>query len=405
MRYRLTDIHIVTCREEETIEKGELLFDENGIIDLGVTVSEDSEEVTVINGVGMTVLPGLIDSHVHLGMDASPDPFAKMKDESPAEIAFKAVQQGYDFIENGITSVRNLGTKYNVDISYRNAVKEGLIKGPNVFAAGRPIVMTGGHGHVMAVEADGVEEVRKAARGQLKSGADLLKVMATGGVLTKGNEPGAVQLSLEEIQCVCEEANKTSKTTAAHTIGTEGIKNAIKAGVTTIEHAYLLDEEAVELMLEKGTYLVPTLLAPRLILDKPGTVPDYMIDKVKKIISEHVKSFKLAYYAGVPIAAGTDAGTPFNYPGLLVDELQLMMDSGMTSYEAIQSATITAGKAVKADSQIGSVEKGKRADLIVVQGNPLEDIQSLKDLHYVFTNGSLAYNQSQSSTKHQELKA
>ncbi|HWO78244.1 MAG TPA: amidohydrolase family protein [Bacillus sp. (in: firmicutes)] len=401
MTVKLTNVRIITFHGEEVIEKGEVLFNEKGILGVGQQLGEGDSAIQEIDGTGMTLLPGLMDSHVHLGMDASPDPFASMKDEGPEEIAFKAVQQGYQFLKAGITSVRNLGTRYNVDISYRNSVSSGAIVGPRVFAAGRPIVMTGGHGHVMAIEADGCDEVRKAARTQLKAGADLLKVMATGGVLTKGNEPGATQFSEEELRCICQEAENASKTTAAHTIGTEGIKNAIRAGVTTIEHAYLLDEEAVELMLKKGTYLVPTLLAPRLILDKPGTVPDYMINKVKKIINDHKVSFQMAYKAGVPIAAGTDAGTPFNVPGLLVNELALMIEYGMTSFEAIYSATLGAARAIKMERELGSIQKGKIADLVVVKGNPLEDIECLREPVYVFANGRLVHQNT--SHKKEEL--
>ncbi|MBZ5199985.1 amidohydrolase family protein [Planomicrobium chinense] len=387
--YKLTNIRILAFGSSDVIESGEVLFNEEGILEVGQTVEGGGGKATLIDGAGMTVLPGLIDSHVHLGMDASPDPFAKMKDESPADIAYRAVQQGTQFLAAGITAVRNLGTRYNADISYRNAVQAGTITGPRVFAAGRPIVMTGGHGHVMAIEADGVDAVTRAAREQLKAGADVLKVMATGGVLTKGTDPGAVQLSEEEMRCVCQEAEHAAKTTAAHTIGTEGIKNAVRAGVTTIEHAYLLDVEAVELMLERGTFLVPTLIAPRLILDQPGSVPDYMVSKVEKIIDDHSVSFQLALEAGVPIAAGTDAGTPFNFPGLLAEELMLMASNGMSNQEAIRSATLMAAKAVKADSLIGSIEKGKLADLLVVEGNPLEDLETLKTPKYVFANGRL----------------
>ncbi|HYK72139.1 MAG TPA: amidohydrolase family protein [Pseudoneobacillus sp.] len=406
MTYKLTNIRILTCVGEEVIDSGEILFNEKGILEVGQQVGEGYTDIEEIDGSGMTVLPGLWDSHVHLGMDASPDPFASMKSDGPEDIAFRAVKQGYEFLKAGITSVRNLGTRFNVDISYRDAVASGTINGPRVFAAGSPIVMTGGHGHVMAIEADGCDEVRKAARSQLKAGADLLKVMATGGVLTKGNkEPGATQFSEEEIRCISQEAEKVSKTTAAHTIGTEGIKNAIRAGVTTIEHAYLLDEEAVDLMLKKGTYLVPTLIAPRLILDKPGTVPDYMIKKLNMIINEHKTSFQMAYRAGVPIAAGTDAGTPFNYPGLMVDEIGLMIEYGMKPYEAIYSATLGSAKAVKMDAELGSIEEGKAADLLVVSGNPLENIESLREPVYVFSNGRNVHQNISQKQPQLEIKA
>ncbi|MBY0121689.1 amidohydrolase family protein [Bacillus sp. S/N-304-OC-R1] len=405
MIYKFMNIRILTCNDEEVIERGEILFNEKSIVGFGHKVDEGYSDVEEIDGTGLTILPGLIDSHVHLGMDASPDPFLSMKDEGPADIAYLAVQQGYEFLKAGITAIRNLGTRYNADIAYRNAVSSGKIIGPKVFAAGSPIVMTGGHGHVMAIEADGCDEVRKAARSQLKAGADLLKVMATGGVLTQGNEPGATQFSEEELRCICQEAAKVSKTTAAHTIGTEGIKNAIRAGVTTIEHAYLLDEEAVELMLKMGTYLVPTLLAPTLILDKPGTVPDYMISKVKKIINDHKISFQMAYKAGVPIAAGTDAGTPFNFPGLLAKELSLMIEYGMTPRKAIYSATLGAAKAVQMDHKIGSIQIGKEADLTIVRGNPLENIHNLCEPVYVFLNGRMVHNNTSHSKTHLEINS
>ncbi|TLS36510.1 metal-dependent hydrolase family protein [Pseudalkalibacillus caeni] len=392
MKTKITNIRLVTCAGDEVIENGEILFDESGILEYDLQI-ETGADVEVIDGAGLTALPGLIDCHVHLGMDCSPDPFKQIAQDDESQTAHLARKQGQEFLKNGITTVRNLGTRYNADIKYRKAIEAGQATGPRIFAAGRPIVMTGGHGHVMAIEADGEAEIRKAARSQLKEGADLLKLMATGGVLTEGNEPGSTQLSEQELSCACQEARNANKTTAAHAIGNEGIKNAIRAGVTTIEHAYLLDEEAVTLMKEKGTFVVPTLIAPTLILDHTEGIPSYMIEQVKELIEDHRVSFKMAHAAGIPIAAGTDAGTPYNYPGLLADELALYVNEGMTNLEAIQSATITAARTVKAEQLIGSLEKGKKADIILVDGNPLEDIVKLKEIRSVFLGGKAVYKQ------------
>lgn len=382
---------VITSGSDGIINNGMVVFDESGIIGVGVNGSIDIKADVEIDGVGITVLPGLIDSHVHLGMDCSPDPFKQIAEDDIVTTAFRAHKQGQEFIKAGITTVRNLGTRYNVDISYRNAIEAGMVTGPRIYAAGQPIVMTGGHGHVMATEVDGIDEIRKAARKQLKSGADLLKLMATGGVLTKGTDPGSTQLSEDEIRCACVEAEHVSKTTSAHAIGCDGIKNAIRAGVTTVEHGTMLDDKAIELMLQKGTYLVPTLIAATLHVDKKDEVPAHIIQKAKELIQEHRKNFRKAYQAGVLIAAGTDAGTPYNYPGLLVNELVMMMEDGMTHLEAIQSATITAAQCVQADDKIGSLEKGKQADLILVRGNPLEDIYSLKQIQEVYINGKSMY--------------
>ncbi|HSU78914.1 MAG TPA: amidohydrolase family protein [Candidatus Angelobacter sp.] len=390
MKTLLDNIRIITSVGDEVIENGAILFDPSGILEIGTTIDAPSD-AQVVDGAGKTVLPGLMDCHVHLGMDCSPDPFKQIAQDDEAKTALLAQKQGLEFLHKGITTVRNVGTRYNADIKYRNAISNGYAVGPRVFASGQPIVMTGGHGHVMAHEADGEAEVRKAARRQIKAGADLLKLMATGGVLTEGNEPGSTQLSEQELRSAREEATHAGKTTAAHTIGNEGIKNAIRAGITTIEHAYLLDEEAVELMKVYGTFVVPTLIAPTLILDHPDAIPSYMIRQVNELIEEHRRSFKMAHNAGIPIAAGTDAGTPYNFPGLLVDELILYVQEGMTPMEAIQAATITAAKTVQADSYIGSLECGKQADLLLVDGNPLENLEYLRDPSAVYLGGKLVF--------------
>jgi imidazolonepropionase-like amidohydrolase len=391
MKTLIRGVRIIDGLHDTVVESGAVLFDETGILQVEHQADAGLDADVVIDGSGMTLLPGLMDCHVHLGMDCSPDPFRSMLFDTEATIALRAHQQGLAFLAHGITTVRNLGTRFNADISYRNAVEDGLIEGPRVYASGKPIVMTGGHGHVFAHEVDGVDEVRKAARAQLKAGADLLKVMATGGVLTKGTEPGATQLSEAELRCACQEAANASKTTACHAIGLEGIKNAIRAGVTTIEHGSYLDEEAIQLMKERGTYLVPTLIAATCIVNhstEDGLSED-MLRKANSFLLEHRANFRKAVQAGVKIVAGTDAGTPFNFPGYLAEELQLMIEGGMTPMAAIQSATRISAECLNIAEQTGTVEVGKWADLLLVEGNPLEDILCLKNVRQVYKGGKL----------------
>lgn len=369
-----------------------IAFDQNSILAVG----DEAEHIgadQVIDGEGKTCLPGMIDCHVHITMDGEADPFQRIAQESQADAALRGLNNAKKHIEAGITTVRNLGSKDNVDIAVRNAINEGIADGPHISASGQPIVMTGGHGHMMAIEADGEDEVRKAARTQLKAEADVLKLMATGGVMTKGVEPGSPQLSEGEMHAACEEASHAGKTTAAHAQGVEGIKNAIRAGITSIEHGIFLDDEAIDMMIQHGTYLVPTLAAPYHIVEKglEAGIPEHAVQKSKGVMESHQNSFRRAYEAGVKIASGTDAGTPFNEHGDFFTELRLMVESGMSVKDALHSSTVVASNALNIGEVTGSLEKGKWADLVLVNGNPFEDLSALKHVDQVFKKGVEAF--------------
>ncbi|WP_085524602.1 metal-dependent hydrolase family protein [Tuberibacillus sp. Marseille-P3662] len=382
----------------QSLTQTSLLFDETGILDVGEHVNHQDTD-HVISGEGLTGVPGLIDSHVHLSMDGNPDPFRERVENLEADDAYKAMRNATKQLESGVVTVRNVGSKYNVDIALRNAIAKGLVDGPRIAASGEPIVMTGGHAHSMAIEADGVDEVRKAARKQLKSGADLLKLMATGGVMTPGVDPNSPQLGEDELRAASVEATHAGKITAAHAQGIDGIKNTIRAGITTVEHGIYLDDEAIEMMLEYGTYLVPTLVAPYNIVEHglDAGIPEYAVEKSKRVMARHQESFYKAYQAGVKIAAGTDAGTPFNFHGKFVKELELMVDNGMSPGDVLRSATLTAAQAMKIDAQTGSLEVGKACDLLIVEGNPLEDMASLRNVVAVYKEGQCLFNQKESS--------
>jgi imidazolonepropionase-like amidohydrolase len=346
------------------------------------------------NGVdlaGHTLLPGLINSHVHLCLGAEADPARAMREEPLALTAIKALLRARETARAGVTTVRDLGGREYAELAARRAIQEGLIDGPRIVAAGRPVCMTGGHGHWLGREADGPDDARKAVREQLKAGADVIKIIATGGVLTPGVEPGSPQMTFEEMRAAIEEARKAGRRTAAHAMAATGISEAIDAGITSIEHGVYLTEEIVAHMRRDGTFLVPTLNAPAAIATGglAAGIPEYMVRKSEQVVPPHVASFQLAHRAGVRIAAGADSGTPLNFHGSLMPELTLMVKYGMTPLEVIQAATVTAADCLGLGEVTGRVAPGYVADLIAVAGDPAERIETLADLKLVLVNGRI----------------
>jgi imidazolonepropionase-like amidohydrolase len=338
---------------------------------------------------GHTLLPGLINCHVHLCFGAEADPVRPLREEPVGLTAIKALLRARQTVEAGVTTVRDLGGRDYVEIAARRAIQEGLSAGPRIVAAGRPVCMTGGHGHWLAREADGADDARKAVREQLKAGADVIKIIATGGVMTPGVEPGSPQLTLEEMRAAIEEARKAGRRTAAHAMAASGISDAITAGITSIEHGIYLTDEIVAHMRRDGTFLVPTLNAPAAIASGglAAGIPEYMVRKSEVVVPPHVASFQLAHRAGVRIAAGADSGTPLNFHGSLLPELELMVKYGMTPLEAIRAATTTAADCLGLGGVTGRVAAGYAADLIAVVGDPAERIQALGELRLVLAGG------------------
>jgi imidazolonepropionase-like amidohydrolase len=344
------------------------------------------------NGVdlaGHTLLPGLINCHVHLCLGAEADPVRPLREEPLALTAIKALLRARETARAGVTTVRDLGGREYVEIAVRRAIQEGLIDGPRIVAAGRPVCMTGGHGHWLAREADGPDDARKAVREQLKAGADVIKIIATGGVMTPGVEPGSPQLTLDEMRAAIEEASRAGRRTAAHAMASSGISDAIAAGITSIEHGIYLTEEIVAHMRRDGTFLVPTLNAPAAIASGglAAGIPDFMVRKSEVVVPAHVASFQLAHRAGVRIAAGADSGTPLNFHGSLLPELALMVKYGMTPLETIRAATVTAADCLGLGEVTGRVAPGYAADLIAVASDPAERIEALADLKLVLVSG------------------
>lgn len=329
---------------------------------------------------GRTLLPGIIDSHVHLCIDGSPDPMQSLQKDSPAMITLKAARHAHLSLLAGVTSVRDLGSLNGVSGILRDAINLGVAIGPRIVSTNQAVCITGGQGWQFSRQADGEDEVRQAVREQIRAGADAIKMMATGGVITPGVEPGSPQFTLEELKAGAEEAHKAGRKIAAHAQGNEGIKNALRAGFDTIEHGVSLDDEAVGLLLEKKAFLVPTLSAPFNIMEKgeKSGIPAYIIEKTSKVKDVHVESIRKAHKAGVPIASGADAGTPFNAHGENLRELELLVGIGLSPMEAIVSATRIASEALGMAGRLGTIEPGKLADLLVIEGDPLKDISVLR---------------------------
>ena len=334
------------------------------------------------------VTPGFFNCHVHI---MYPVGFSFDKKFSLIEKIFYAQKHCKEYLESGVTFIRVVGTENNYDLQIKEAIQNSDFQGPHMYCAGKVICMTGGHGWQEGIEADGKDACLKAVRTQLRSGVDLIKMMATGGVMTKGVEPGNAQFSVDEMKVMIEEAHKAGRKTATHAQGLQGIKNALYAGIDSIEHGCFLDEECLELMKEHNTFLVPTLCAPQCIIDKgvENGVAKYMVDKTMKVKDAHVESVKKAYEKGIQIALGTDAGTPFNYHNNTAYEMELLARLSISNMDILKIATINSARCVGVEKDYGSIEVGKQADLVCLNENPLDNISNVRKINRVIQSGKI----------------
>ncbi len=384
--------------QSEIIDDAVLVFKGPRIHAVGRRTEVDiPDQATHFDLTGQFIIPGLIDTHIHLDLHGLPDTYHESLIEDKLRTIRAAVEMG-NTVRAGITTVRNAGSTNFIDIAVRKAVEEGLVVGPRILASGKIIcMMTAGNEYFKGLyhEADGVDENRKAAREQLKEGADYLKVMATGAIMNPGGVPGAPHLNVEEIRAVVEEGEKSGKHTAAHAHGAEGIKNAVRAGVRTIEHGTLADEEALKMMADQGIFLTSTLSSNFWMLNahSKNGIPQFMFDKAEEVASIRRKNLRRALQMGVQVVMGTDAGTPYNYHGKNAMELTQYVQEGiMNEKEAIIASTRTAADAIGMLDSLGTLEKGKYADCLVLNKNPLKDITCLQDLDaltLIFKEGAL----------------
>ena len=379
------------------------------VTDNKITAVGDANSVRIPSGAkvvdlgNVTLLPGFIDAHTHLVGRVLGDPEGDMASVRDYEsfAAILSVRHARDTLMAGFTSVRNVGASGRFDdMALRKAINEGWTPGPRMETAGHAIGITGGHcdengfrpgltqlGPIDGV-ADGPEQIRQAVRLQIKYGADVIKTCATGGVLSEGDAVGATQYSFEELKALVEEANKLDRKVAAHAHGTEGIKLAVRAGVSSIEHGSFLDEEGARMMVERGTFMVPTLSAAEAVekAAKNGVLKGLRAEKALAAAAAMRHGIKLAVANKVQIALGTDAGV---YPhGLNAREFFLMCDwGGMTPMESIMAGTMGGAKLLGWDKNLGSLTPGKWADIVAVSGDPLKDIHNMEKVVFVMKNG------------------
>lgn len=393
MKKFFKNLNLIDGTGNDSLQDAYIIVEDGIIKEIGNERNKKFEEdCEIIDLEGKYLMPGMIDCHVHSFFNSAPNIAQLFSTLTPVDLILIAIKNLEKQLKSGVVFVRDVGAINYYDIQIKKYLQNGEIIGPDMYCAGKFVTMTGGHGHSVGREADGPVEVRKAVREQLKAGADVIKVMSTGGVMTPGVDVNAYQLNVDELKAAVEEAHKAGRKVCTHCHGTQGIKNSIIAGLDSIEHATLLDEEAIEMLVENGTYIVPTLVAPHFIVKYgvEGGIPKYAVDKAKQIIERHFESFNKAYKAGVKIAMGTDAGTPFNYHGKSAIELFLMTQAGMTAMDAIVTATKGSSELIGIEDKYGTLEKDKYANFIILSENPLENIETIQNPVSVYKKGKLA---------------
>jgi len=358
-------------------------------------------DTRVIDVAGKFVMPGMIDCHVHLTSHAGPDSeMRRLKDLVPLQ-ALRGAANAAAILRAGFTTVRDLSAPGYANIAIRDAIDQGLAVGPRVLAAGMSLTVPGGHGdnyyrpEVTVLRENlinGAESARLAVRQTVKMHADLIKLLVTGGVMTDGSDVGALQWTPDELSAAIEQAHQLGRRVAGHCHGAIGVKEGVKAGLDTVDYGTMLDEEAIDLLGERGVYLIPTLVAGHNIVSNGAAagIAPHVVRKAEQIGDWHRRSVRMAHEGGVKIAFGTDCGTLFNRAGENAAELELMVQQGIAPSEALESVTRVAAEALGLADELGTLEAGKAADLVVIDGDPLANIALMRDperIVWVFKGG------------------
>jgi len=367
----------------------DLVVRDGKIASVGAGASASSDAVR-IDAAGRFVMPGMIDCHVHLTSNSAANyELQRLKDLLGLQ-TLRGAANARTMLMAGFTTVRDLSAPAFANVAIRQAIDEGICVGPRVLAAGMSLTVPGGHGDSyyrpeIDVAREGIvngpDEARRAVRELIKMRVDLVKLLVTGGVMTDGSDLGALQWTPDELAAAIGQAHQLGKRVAGHCHGEAGVKAGVKAGLDTVEHGTMLDDEAVSLMAEHGTFLVPTIIAGHQIVahGTAGGIAPHVVRKGQQIGEWHRRSVRMAHQAGVKIAFGTDCGTPFNRPGENAVELGLMVECGLSPSETLEAATRVAADAIGLSDTLGTLEAGKVADIVIVDGDPLSDVGALAD--------------------------
>lgn len=398
---------LLSMTAEQVESEMTVIVEDDLIIGIESGYLEVPDTVDLIDLKDKFVMPGWIDMHVHIEHESSPTRYMDRFRQNDSDVALGAVKYCKRTLEAGFTAVRDLGGT-GVNIALRDAINAGDIPGPRIYTAEKAIATTGGHGDPSnglrrdlttdPGPKDGVinsvEDAKKAVRQRYKNGADCIKITATGGVLSVAKDGKGPQFTVNEVKAVVDAANDYGYVTAAHAHGAEGMKRAVLGGIHSIEHGTMMTEEVMKLMKEKGTYYVPTISAGKFVEEKakiPGFYPKIIVPKALEIGPLIQETFRKAYNYGVKIAFGTDAGVSPH--GDNAKEFIFMTQVGMTNYEALQTATVNAADLMRKTDILGTIEKNKQADLIALDGNPLEDIKVTLEVPFVMKAGKVYKSQ------------
>ncbi len=393
---------LIDGRSDEPAVQMSIVIEEGRIISVVRGYLDAKEGDTLVKLTDHTVMPGLMDMHTHLQSQHSKDSYTERFFMEQSDYALRSTVYARATLLAGFTTVRDLGDNGVNSVSLRKAIDQGWVPGPRIFTAGKSLATTGGHADpTNALRGDyrrdagplegvinGVDDARKAVRQRYKDGADLIKLTATGGVLSLAASGHNPQFSDEELKAIVSTARDYNMTVAVHAHGTEGIKRAIVAGVDSIEHGTFMTDETIQLMKDTGTYWVPTIMAGEWVAEKakePGYFPEIVRPKAAAIGPVIKETFAKAHAAGVKIAFGTDSGVSPH--GQNAHEFELMVAGGMPPMKAIQSATLEAAKLLKIEQRLGTIEAQKTADIIAVKGNPLENIRLMREVVFVMKDG------------------
>jgi imidazolonepropionase-like amidohydrolase len=395
--------HLLDVKTGNMLTGQAIVIEGDKIVSVGPMTDAKSEaSAETIDLPNATVLPGLIDAHTHLTYDPKNLGYEGLGISIPRE-ALIGARNARVTLQAGFTTVRNVGAGGYSDIALRDAINDGDVPGPRILASGPALGITGGHcdDNLLAPEyhdtalgvADGVDAVRHKVRENIKYGADVIKICATGGVMSKGDDPNASQYTREEMKAIVEEAHRLGRKVAAHAHGAEGVIWASDAGVDSIEHGHLMSDESIATLKKNGTYIVPTLYLMDWNRENLGkrNAPDFVVRKMKDVSAVGQNNLKKAFAAGLKVAFGTDAAV---YPhGLNAHEFAVYVRLGMTPLQAIQTATINASDLLGWANKIGTLEPGKFADIIAVDGDPLKDVTTLQEVKFVMKGGEVVKNE------------